>query len=429
MRWCRRAFTSAARTALISSIQQWEEGSVPDRLIELQGLEAEIRGLEIRLGEWKFQSTMEGRWWSQLTALVADIEALFDEETGLVGDTVAAPFGWGVAKRLEFARVIEKRSLSGDGAQARWKEAIDGVASSPLYGGLQLMPQLGLLPIGSDRESGLWEFAHLQTGVPAVRGDDGELELNEDMGVVLVLIPRGKFMMGAQASELQAQNYDPAATHREYPPHEVELSPYFISKYEMTQGQWQRITGSNPSSYPSILSPQEQLPTIDHSSVDHAAKDPLLYPVHLVQWGECSGWMVRLGLSLPSEAQWERGARAGTTTAWCTGQEPESVLGSGVFDANFGTRVGGYPGNGFGLHDVHGNVVEWCLDGGWEAPYDVDCGVDPVAPGAGTDFREARGGGYKSMAVDARSAHRSRLHFNATQTDLGLRPAQRLRYQ
>ena len=108
---------------------------------------------------------------------------------------------------------------------------------------------MGLLPIGPDPESGLWEFAHLATGTPAERGADGRLILTEETGVVLVLIPAGRFWMGAQSTDEAGRNYDPQAQPNEGPVHEVELSPHFLSKYEMTQGQWQRIMGANPSAY------------------------------------------------------------------------------------------------------------------------------------------------------------------------------------
>ena len=106
---------------------------------------------------------------------------------------------------------------------------------------------MGLLPISPDPESGLWEFAHLMTGVPAKRGADGKLKLTEQTGVVLVLLPGGTFWMGAQSDDPEGPNYEREAQRGDGPVHEVELSPFVIAKYEVTQAQWERVMGSNPS--------------------------------------------------------------------------------------------------------------------------------------------------------------------------------------
>jgi formylglycine-generating enzyme required for sulfatase activity len=85
------------------------------------------------------------------------------------------------------------------------------------YPGLALTPQLGLVPLGSDEVSNLWEFAHLQTGEPAVRSGDGKLSLTEGTGLVFVLLPGGTFQMGAQKSDPQEPNYVPQAEGNEGP--------------------------------------------------------------------------------------------------------------------------------------------------------------------------------------------------------------------
>ncbi len=373
----------------------------------------------------------EAAWWDrQLSKLIADLEALRDPKSGLMSDTLAEPFGWGVTKRYIFAKEIEERSVTGSDAQRRWAEAIAAIKSSPRYGGLVLKPQLGLLPIGADPESGLWEFAHLQTGEPPVRGPDGKLVLTEAMGLVFVLIPGGKFWMGAQKSDPNGQNYDPQSRDDESPVHEVELSPYFLSKYEMTQGQWQRIAAHNPSGYqpPNTLAPT------------------LLHPVEQVNWIECKTLTERLALSLPSEAQWENGARGGTETAWWTGAERESLRGkvnladqsakragapwSDVNDwpdlddgSALHSEVGHYAANGFGLCEVAGNVWEWCLDGFDIAFYKRSPKVDPVAPWVGSADRVLRGGSFALAASVARSAIRDNNPPGDASFNLGLRPA------
>jgi len=397
---------------------------------EVAALEAEVN----RRQTWSFADG-EARWWHvQLSKLVADLEALRDPQTGLFSSGISEVPGWGIVRREEFARSIEERSVSGADASERWSEAIVAIASSPKYGGLQLKAQLGLLPISADPDSGLWEFAHLQTGDEAERGADGKLVLRDGMGLVFVLIPGGKFWMGAQKIDPAGQNYDPQEGSNEGPVHEVELSPYFLSKYEMTQGQWSRIAANNPSYYqpPGGLAPS------------------LLHPVEQVSWTMCFELLERLGLSLPSEAQWECGARGGTSTPWWTGPERESLRGmvniadqtakkagapwSDINDwpdledgSVVHCAVGKYAANAFGLHEVHGNVWEWCLDGFDPGFYGKKAGKDPVSPWLGSAARPTRGCCFNNAASLARSAARNDSTPAYRGNSLGLRPSRALR--
>jgi formylglycine-generating enzyme required for sulfatase activity len=164
-----------------------------------------------------------------------------------------------------------------------------------------------------------------------------------------------------------------------------------------------------------------------------------------VSWFACAEVCRRLDLSLPSEAQWEYAARAGTDTPWWPGADPsllEEVAnladqafargGGGLDkitepwdDGTYGpTRVGRFVANSFGLHDVHGNVWEWCLD--WFEPYPTDAvlRVDPVQLDAGrSSTKVERGGGFDSAASYARVALRFDLKPDSMGYNLGLRPA------
>ncbi|MBI4880854.1 MAG: SUMF1/EgtB/PvdO family nonheme iron enzyme [Planctomycetes bacterium] len=166
---------------------------------------------------------------------------------------------------------------------------------------------MGLVPIGRDPDSGLWEFWHVQTGEKPARDEQGRLVLTGQTGMVFVLIPAGTFWMGAQAMDPEGRNYDPEAEGNESDKDDcavqVSLDAFLLSKCEMTQGQWQRFPGSNPSYY----SPGSKI----------AGKaTTLLHPVEQVSWEECAGLLGRLGLVLPTEAQWECACRAGTDTPW-----------------------------------------------------------------------------------------------------------------
>jgi len=422
-----------------NAVRGWRaaDGALPaSRRAEVAGLSSAASELEQAVGvrrTWRFADG-EARWWHvQLTKLVADLEALREAKTGLYSSGISEAHGWGVVRRAEFARSIEERSVVGAEALRRWDEAMAAIGSSPKYGGLKLTPQLGLLPIGADPASGLWEFAHLQTGDVAERGVDRKLVLTEGMGLVFVLIPGGTFAMGAQKTDPAGPNFDPQASSDESPVQEVALDAYFLSKYEMTQGQWERFVGRNPSNY----GPWRYFKHWDRAGLGWSG----LHPVEEVSWNDCQQRLAQLGLALPTEAQWENGARGESSTPWWTGattaslqdaanvsdaygkshgNESWSVWEKDVDDGNTAhARIGSYRANAFGLHDVHGNLWEWCADGYGE-PVRAGDGERQLT---GSVNRVNRGGSFCDSASDARSAGRN----NGTPEDrdqyLGLRPA------
>ena len=429
--------------ALEKAVAAWRGDEAPKRREERDKLSEEVAALTTLVNErrtYEFEDP-EQEWWNRsLSKLVGDLEKLRDPKTGLMNDVLAEPFGWGVAKRYEFAQTIGDRSIDGPEARRLWDEAIAAIKASPKYGGLEIVPQMGLLPIGMDPNSQLWEFAHLQTGNPAVRGADGKLVLTEETGLVFVLIPGGKFWTGAQ-NKPGAQNHDPQARSDEGPVHEVELSPYFLSKYEMTQGQWQRIAAVNPSLY----GPWRYSKSWNREGNGWSS----LHPVEQVNWPMCVALTESLGLSLPSEAQWECGARGGSASVYWSGDDLASLAGiANLSDAyakangsqswsvwekdhddgnTVHARVGSFRANAFGLHDVHGNVWEWCLDGYDSDFYGKQVGKDPLSPWSGSSNRVSRGGGFYAAASYARSAFR--LNFTPEYRDdsLGLRPSRALR--
>jgi len=356
-----------------------------------------------------------------------------------------------VEERLAWARRIDELTRDHPKAPATWEDAresiaaADGVLASELYGEhpIDLVPQTGLVPIGMNPATGLWEFYHLRSAwdpggnldpsalpIPA-HDADGGLEIGDGTGLVFVLIPGGTYRMGASKKDPDAPRYDPRADPDESPIHEVVLGPYLLSRYEMTQGQWLRLTGVNPSwwtaRYPEV------------SGLD--------YPVENVDWETCVETLGRFGLVLPTEAQWEAACRGGTDTVWSCGNDPAALVDhANVRDATFarmfrGTdplscdsfddgigataAAGSFRSNRYGLFDMHGNVYEWCRDGYHR--YDLPARTgDGMRVGEGATNRVFRGGSCDNIAFYARSANRGRDEPGYRNFGVGCRPARPL---
>jgi formylglycine-generating enzyme required for sulfatase activity len=271
---------------------------------------------------------------------------------------------------------------------------------------LEIRPQFGLVPISRNPQSGLWEFMDLGTCAEGqfprpARRPDGTLDYKAEHGVVFVLLPGGDALIGsrvATAAETEGKErgeptppeIDWDADDDESPQHIVTLAPFFLSKYELTQSQWERLTNFNPS-----------------KSTENGA----LHPVEWVSWYACARWTHFAAMRLPTEAQWEYGCRAGTTTPWWTGSTAESLQGAAVFekkgDEPKSAVVGTQRANAFGLHDTCGNVWEWCHDeyGSYEnRPPRSGDGLRGGASSA--QFRVWHGGSFGGDASFARSAGR-----------------------
>ena len=419
--------------------------SLSDFETEIAQLESQAQELRTRVDErtsWSFpaQANAESRvhWWhEQIARLILDIESLEDPGSGLLSpEGHGVEHGWSLPQRLQAARELELGYGPGGSFAKRWEAALPAIQLD--YPELELGPQIGLVPLGRDPASGLWEFWEVSTGEQPERGADGRWQIEETSGLVFVLLRGGKFWMGSQATDPGGRHFDPNARNDESPVHEVWLSPFFLSKYELTQGQWLRLTNQNPSFY------QPPGRYAGHQ-VD------LSHPVEQVSWSEAERVLPRMGLKLPSEAQWEYAARGGTQTIWWTGDQRESLLNVGAQGAvNLADQTAGRVGatwadiqdwpelddgyashapvdtlepNPFGLHHVHGNVWEWCLDGYHDDLYWRRDTRDPLGSPKGSNARASRGGGFSNTADAARSANRNYNSQANADLSLGLRPA------
>ena len=212
----------------------------------------------------------------------------------------------------------------------------------------------------------------------------------------MLLVPAGTFPMGCSASTQYGCNSD------ESPTHQVTLSAFYIGRYEVTQAQWTAKMGSNPSYF---------VPANGYSS-------DTTKPVERVSWNMIASgstsFMSLTGLRLPTEAEWEYAYRAGTTTAFHSypaqpnGFNDGTLLGNiAWYGSNAGSQthaVGGKLANGLGLHDMSGNVWEWCQD--WYGPYSSGSVTNPTGPATGTD-RLLRGGDWYYNSYYCRASWRN----------------------
>ncbi|MDJ1178689.1 bifunctional serine/threonine-protein kinase/formylglycine-generating enzyme family protein [Roseofilum sp. BLCC_M91] len=197
-----------------------------------------------------------------------------------------------------------------------------------------------------------------------VKRENGEAQyFREDLGegifLDMVAIPGGTFLMGSPPEEKGRRD-------SESPQHSVTVEPFYMGKFEVTQAQWRRV-----ASFPQVKRALESNPS-------HFKGESL--PVERVSWYDCEEFCARLSqytgnsYRLPSEAEWEYGCRAGTTTPFHFGETLTTNLAnfngssSTYADEPTGeyrrktTPVGSFPPNGFGLYDMHGNLWEWCGD-------------------------------------------------------------------
>jgi formylglycine-generating enzyme required for sulfatase activity len=190
-------------------------------------------------------------------------------------------------------------------------------------------------------------------------------------------VPAGSFLMGDA---------------RNGPVHPVTITrPFLLGRHPLTQAQWEAVTGANPSAFRGADLPVEQ-----------------------VSWDDCDGLVRRLGAAgggrfrLPTEAEWEYACRAGSGGRFCFGDEEGQLDAYAWTSANSGDRthpVGAKRPNAWGLHDMHGNVWEWCAD--WWDDYAAEPAIDPQGPPAGfMGARVFRGGCWRGGADFAASAHR-----------------------
>jgi sulfatase modifying factor 1 len=242
------------------------------------------------------------------------------------------------------------------------------------------------------------------------------IEIAGGVKMAFVLVPPGKFRMGSPQDE-KGRGDDETL-------HEVPLTePFDLAKTELTQAQYQALGMANPSCF---------------KGADR--------PVEAVTWEQAQKWAEKLTKKrsdkhlyrLPTEAEWEYACRGGRPSSQPFGIGEGGALSSreAAFDSNHSyvtaekgpylnatCRVASYPANAFGLHDLHGNVGEWCQD--WDAPYPRGSVANPTGPSEGTR-RVYRGGSWNCHSGLCRAAQRGRLQPGCGHFMVGFRLARSL---
>ncbi|MBL8696608.1 MAG: SUMF1/EgtB/PvdO family nonheme iron enzyme [Planctomycetes bacterium] len=225
-----------------------------------------------------------------------------------------------------------------------------------------------------------------------------------DLHIEAIWIPAGEFLMGSPDGE-------PGRDSDEGPVHRVHITkPFYLGKFTVTNEQYHHFLAANPSvRQPDYWTRRE-------------FNQPN-QPVVGISWEEAvefCRWFGH-GAQLPTEAQWEYACRSGMTTPYSFESGPEQLGEYAWFWRNSGGAphpVGTKKPNPFGLHDMHGNVSEWCAD--WKGRYTSEPQRDPGGPATGAG-RVCRGGSFANGAVGCRSAFRSRGRTSFRRNDLGFR--------
>jgi formylglycine-generating enzyme required for sulfatase activity len=219
-------------------------------------------------------------------------------------------------------------------------------------------------------------------------------KITNSIGMKLVLIPKGKFTMGTPAREEYRR--DDETQHR------VTISKdYYLGVYEVTQAQYQKVMGKNPSHFQGAI----------------VGNENAWLPVENVSWDEAIEFCMKLSdlpeekaagrvYRLPTEAEWEYACRAGSKSAYSFGESSKSLGDYAWFIENSKRQthpVGEKKANAWGLYDMHGNVWEWCSD--WYGDYPKGALSDPAGIREGSR-RVLRGGCWDGYAAFCRSAFR-----------------------
>ncbi len=218
------------------------------------------------------------------------------------------------------------------------------------------------------------------------------------LGVEMVLIPGGSFEMGSGRGAPD-----------EAPVHTVTLAPFLMDRYEVAQEQFARVELPDPSHFKNPANPVDQANWTDAARFcNERSRAEGLQPCYDEQTWTCN--FDADGYRLPTEAEWEYACRAGGSTVYSFGDDARLLKDYAWLSENSGKKthpVGRKKPNAWGLHDMHGNVAEWCNDIFDRQYYRESPAHSPRGPETGSREKAVRGGAWNSSADACRSTYRS----------------------
>jgi len=306
-----------------------------------------------------------------------------------------------------------------------------------------------------------------QSGAGGGGAKERAVDLGGGVKMTFVLVPAGSFTMGSTEAEIKAVLAkwpgipEEQFTAHEKPPHKVTLSKaFYMGKHEVTVGQFRRFveaTGYETDAEKGtgfkgafVFADGTLKQAEDGGWRNPYFKQTDDHPVVCLSWNDArafADWLnatdkgrpAGFNCRLPTEAEWEYACRAGTKTwyqwgdnpdngrGWCNAADltakkafPQTIVALFNWDDGYlnTAPVGSFKANAFGLHDMHGNVWEWCED--WHGPYVGGDQTDPTGP-ATSEARVFRGGSWPNGPGGCRSAYRVRSRPEYRSNDLGLR--------
>ena len=367
---------------------------------------------ELRFGELDFVLRCVSDYVSDRTGSRCDLRALIADSQGPI--TVSR-------EAFPFARIAARAlALHGIRPAAGYGEIVEGRGT----GWVRLSP-FDFTTVSLDERG-------KQTRSPSFYARQFIENLGDGVALEMVETPGGEFLMGtspkdadAARKEAKRQGASPDWIDAELPQHPVNVSPFYIGKFTITQAQWRAV-----AEWPKVE--RDLKPDPSRFKGDDR-------PVETVSWEDAQEFCARLraktgrAYRLPTEAEWEYACRAGTTTPFAFGETitPEIVNYDGNYPyakakkgefRNETISVGSLgEANAFGLFDMHGNVWEWCEDV-WHKNYE-GAPTDGSAwlSGGDSSFRLLRGGSWLHLSIHCRSAYRDLNTPDLRVNDIGVR--------
>jgi formylglycine-generating enzyme required for sulfatase activity len=247
---------------------------------------------------------------------------------------------------------------------------------------------------GRSLSTGLSPFVF--QGLQTFSGESMAIFRHAPTDLEFVLVPGDTYDMGSSLDE-EGRRSDERV-------HSVTLDPFLIARTVVTQVVWQKLMDSAPSYF---------------------VGDRL--PVESITWSEADAFCSKVGISLPTEAQWEYACRVGAATPYGFGAGSDELDAHAWHRGNSDRRthpVAAKAANVLGLHDTHGGVWEWCADGYSEYPFSAV--TEPIGPD-GADYRVFRGGSWSDRISALRCAQRGAYRADHRAWNVGFRPALRVR--